>query len=64
MAENVMWGADCPVSSPVVRPDATDGSIKVPLGGLAITPIGVVFDLDQATFEEIYLPRFAPEGMP
>lgn len=54
------WGADGPISTP--EPLATRDVQMVSFGGLAFTPMGLVFDLTEVDREEHYAPRYGPEG--
>lgn len=57
--ERALWGSDVPVSAPVV-PTSTPETLRVSFQGLGFEPSGLVFDLDQTAWEDIYLPAFAP----
>ena len=59
--ERAIWGSDVPVSAPHLPDDRSPETIRVPLQGFGFEPSGLVFDLDPTTWEEIYLPRYAPQ---
>lgn len=61
--ERAMWGSDVPVSAPIV-PTSAPETLRVRMQGLGFEPTGLVFDLDQTAWEEIYLPKFGPGGRP
>lgn len=61
MAEHINWGSDVPVSAPYLPEGRSPETVRVPLQGLGFEPTGLVFDLDQTAWEEIYLPRYAPQ---
>lgn len=54
-----LWGSDVPISAPV--PVDISDSVSVPFGGLAMTPMGLAFDLTFPGYEETFLSRYAPE---
>lgn len=58
--ERSLWGSDVPVSTPVVPASAPE-TLRVHMQGLGFEPSGLVFDLDQTEWEDIYLPKYAPE---
>lgn len=58
--ERGLWGSDVPVSAPVI-PKRNPQTIRVPMQGFGFEPTGLVFDLDEATWAEIYLPTRGPE---
>ena len=39
---------------------STPETLRVSFQGLGFEPSGLVFDLDQTAWEDIYLPAFAP----
>jgi hypothetical protein len=59
--DRALWGSDVPVSAPI-PPSSPPETLRVNFQGFGFEPSGLVFDLDIATWEEIYIPKYAPEA--
>lgn len=55
-----MWASDAPVSQP--EPIDPERPVLVDLGGIGFTSGGLAHGLSNTDLEEIFTPRYAPEG--
>ncbi len=58
-----LWGSDVPVSAPVLPEGRSADTLRVPMQGLGFEPTGIVFDIDETQWQDIYLPRYAPQDL-